>query len=418
MKVAVLGAGVTGLTSAALLAEAGHEVTVIDKADRAGTGTSFGNGAQLSYSHVTPLATPETLAKLPALLLARNAPLKLSPSLDPAFIRWGLEFVAACRPDAVTRTKAAMAALAALSRAELMRLIAREPLAFGHAEPGKLVLYRSPKSFATARAAYDKRSPDAPEARLLSPREVLALEPALRLEEGQIAGGLFTPSDQVGDCAAFCEQLAGRLRLSNRVSFAFQTQAIAPVLRGGRVAAVATPAGDITADAFVLALGTGAVRFARSAGFRLPVVPIKGYSLTLNQPGGAKALTISVTDHDNRIVLAPLTRGGETLVRVAGMADLEGEDLTPRPRRLKLLRELSDGLIETRADGEAEPWTGLRPATPDGRPIIGPSPVPGLFLNTGHGFLGWTLAAGSARIVSEMVSGAPPSIDPAPFAYR
>lgn len=418
MKVAVLGAGVVGLTTAAWLAEAGHDVIIIDQSARPGSGTSFGNGAQLSYSHVTPLATPDTLRRLPSLLLAANAPLTIRPSIDPAFIRWGLSFIASCTSRQVERTKTAMAALAELSRVELERLLARAPLSFGHAEAGKLVLYRSTASFAAARAAFANRKADAPLAHLLGPREVVELEPALRVSQNDIAGGVFTPSDQVGDCAAFCAALAEQLRLTNRAAFALNTAVIAPVLRKGRLAAVATTAGDIAADAFVLSLGSAAPRFARAAGFRLPVLPIKGYSLTLNQPPATRGLAVSVTDHDNRIVLAPITVAGRKVVRVAGMADLAGDDLTLRPQRIALLRKLSDSLIETSRDGDDAAWTGLRPATPHGRPIIGPSPLPGLYLNTGHGFLGWTLAAGSARLLSDLLAGRPPAIDPAPFAFR
>jgi len=417
MRIAVLGAGVVGLTTATRLVEDGHEVTLIDRRSRPGLETSFGNGAQLSYAYVAPLASFATLMKVPGLLLSRQSPMRIRPTLDPAFLRWSLGFLAACSARAERETIAAQLALSALSRAETMRLAEEHALDFGLAENGKLVLFRKADGFAAARAASDTLRGFGIEQRVLTPAECLADEPALRLKPYELAGGILTPSEQVGDCARFCEQLGKKLAQRNSIRMLMETTLQAGVVKQGRLVAVATSAGEVEADLFVLALASGSVAFARGLDIRLPILPLKGYSITTRLSGGG-GLRRSVTDSDGKVVFAPLQGPDGPMLRIAGIADLDGDDARPDPARLRTLIASAAKTMDVEQQGDLSAWTGMRPATPDSRPIIDWSPLPGLFLNTGHGALGWTLAAGSAALAAELIAGRPPSVDPAPFALR
>lgn len=417
MHVAVLGAGVIGLTTAWALVERGHRVTLVDRQPAAGLETSFGNGAQLSYAYVAPLASAALLTKLPGLLFDRDGPIRVRPSLDPAFLRWGLRFLAACNDRTERATTRAQLDLAAASRSELMRLKDTLDLEFGWGEPGKLVLFRSEKSMAAAARQAALFRDWGIEQELASPERCLELEPALCVPAAALKGGVFTPSDQVGDCAAFCTALTERLQRSRQVAWRLGTTIEAATVEHGGLRAIQTDQGVVEADAFVLCLAQGSVRLARSAGFRLPVQPMKGYSLTMATAADTRPLQRSVTDFDNKIVYAPLRQGNRTVVRVAGIADLVGGDVALDQRRLATVRRAADAFLALDLSGGDQPWAGLRPMTPDGRPIISPSPIEGLFLNTGHGALGWTLACGSAQLAADLIDGAPTSVDPAPFAF-
>lgn len=404
MRVCVLGAGVVGLTTAWMLADAGCEVALVDGAGSVGQGASRGNGAQLSYRFVAPLASPDTLRHLPALLLERDGPLQVRPGLDADFLRWGVRFLRACTPGTVRRTVAAQLALAGLSRMELEALAARLPIEFGFRTAGKLVVYRKPSSFRAAAADAGQQ--------VLGPAECLEMEPALRIAPGALAGGVYTASEQVGDCGAFCDGLGEALRGRNAVSLHLGALAV-PVVEGGRMVAAQAGGERIEADVFVLALGSGAAQFARAAGFYLPVYPLKGYSLTVRPRG--PGLVHSVTDADRKVVFAPLDNDGPA-VRAAGIADMVGTDHRLDPARLGAVRRATADALDVDWDADTHPWAGLRPATPDSRPIVGWSPVPGLFLNTGHGALGWTLACGTARVTVDVLHGRVPAAEAGVFA--
>ena len=406
MHICVLGAGVIGLTTAWALVEAGCDVTLVDRNPEPGMDASHGNGAQLSWSYVAPLASPDTLRHLPALLLDRAGPLRIRPGLDPAFLRWGLSFLAACRSSVVRDTTAAQLALAALSRTELDRIGAG--LEFGRRRAGKLVLQRTGHGLDAARAQAALQRALGVEQHVLDGPECVALEPSLRLAPDAIAGGVFTPSDEVADCAAFCTGLAARLHARNTVAW-HMGHAATPVLRQGRLVAVRAGEAVVEADHFVLCLGAGSPAFARAAGLRLPVYPLKGYSLTLTQTG--PRLAHSVTDADRKIVYAPLPQG----VRAAGIADMVGHDRSLDPARLATIHQAAAETLHLDESADPHPWAGLRPATPDSRPLIGPTPIPGLHLNTGHGALGWTLAAGSARLATDLLLGRRPPLPTEPF---
>jgi D-amino-acid dehydrogenase len=418
--VCVVGAGIVGSAAALALAEAGWRVTLLDAREAPGLGESRANGAQLSYSYVEPLATPAALRALPGWLLSPDSPLRWRPRSDWAHWRWLLQFVAACRWPQVQRTTGALLALSGLSRQVLDRwLQARPGLAEStlHARPGKLVLYRQ----AGARAAVERQlgwqRALGCEQRIVSAAECQALEPALAPGGGgPIAFGVWTESEEVVDAARLARGLAAAsgatLRLGER---ALRFQRVAGV-RGqpsGRIVALHTDQGCIEADAFVLAAGPAVRGLLAPLGWTPPVEPIKGYSVTLPVIDPSLAPEVSVTDQGRKLVYARL---GEQL-RVAGFAELCGHDRSPQPRRFEALcqavRETFPGAC---GFDDPQPWVGLRPATPGGRPLLGATRWPGLWLAAGHGVLGLTLACGSAALLAELMAGRASAIDPAPFA--
>jgi D-amino-acid dehydrogenase len=416
MRIVVLGAGVVGLATAWSLLERGHQVTVVDRQNGGGLETSFGNGAQLSYAYVAPLASAATLAKLPSLLLARDAPIKIRPQLDLEFLRWGIGFLKACNATAERDTTAALLSLANLSRAEIARLSPSLGFDFDLGTPGKLIIFRDQKSFAAAARHAAVLYDWGVDQEIASPQRCLEIEPALRVAASELEGGVFTPSEQVGDCAAFCAGLARKLMRHPDVTWRMDETIEKPVVEGRRLRAVRTSKDQLEADAFVLCMASGSARFARSAKFTLPIQPMKGYSLTLRSRGRSQHLTRSVTDFDNKVVFAPLRQDDAAMVRIAGVADLVGPDLRLDEQRLSSIRRAARTVLDIDPSPDDQPWAGLRPATPDSRPLIGASPLENLFVNTGHGGLGWTLACGSARLTAELLDGAPTSISPKPFA--
>jgi D-amino-acid dehydrogenase len=414
MKICVLGAGVIGLTTAWCLAEAGHDVIIVDRHASTAKDASAANGGQLSYAFVAPLASPATLLKLPSLLLSPDSPMRIRAGRDPALISWGARFLLACRPAAVRETIAAQLALAALSRSELARLSQSLMLSFGLRTAGKLVVFRSRREFDAARRTVTAKA-GADGQQSLTPAECLALEPALRLDASELAGGIFTASEQIGDCAAFCAGLTFRLRRQRDVEWLLGTEVIGPVRSGDRLVAIDTGNGHVQADRFVLCMGAASSAFARACGFYLPIYPLKGYSITLTPAPGARVLRHSVTDMQRKLVFAPLARDGHTAIRIAG---IESNNTTIDTRRVDILRRASAELLGMNTAGDIEPWCGLRPTTPDSRPIIGWSPLDGLFINSGHGMLGWTLACGSARLTADMIDHKPEANEASVFALR
>ena len=418
MRACIVGAGVIGLTTAWELADSGYEVTVVDRQREAGAETSFANGAQLSYSYVAPLASPDTLRKLPRLLLSHAAPIRIRPTYDPDFIRWGLDFLAACNERMVRETTRTQLALAALSREALNRLTEAQDLSFGLRTAGKLIVHRKPSTFENAKRQVELQAGDGEAQRLLSPDGCLSLEPSLKIPPDELAGGVYTPSEQVGDCREFCRELAERLQRRNSVTWQLGSHVRGLVVRNGAARALDTSQGEIEADLVVLATGAEAPRFAKKAGFRLPIYPMKGYSITARPAPEARPLRHSVTDFDRKIVYAPLVENGRDVVRVAGIADLVGFDRRVDEKRLATMTRQAADFLALDLESDLRPWAGLRPATSDSRPIIGWSPLRNLFLNTGHGALGWTLACGSARLAAEIITGAPPSVRPEWFALK
>jgi len=406
MHVCVLGAGIVGLATAWQLERQGHQVTVVDRA-APGAGASGGNGAQLSYSYVQPLADPSIWRQLPKLLFSPASPLKLRPQLDPLQWRWGLAFLAACNARTSRDTTARLLALAADSRAgfEAMRADAAPDCDFS--ATGKLVLYGSEASLAGARAQLELQRTLGSQQRIVTPDECVAIEPALAGYRDRIAGAVHTPSECAADCLKVCAELMRVLR-ARGVRFVLGTEARGFVRESGagpgRIAAVQTAQDDIEADAFVMALGTASHKLGRALGAYLPVYPLKGYSITVEvDPAPGAAPRVNVTDSARKVVFA---RIGSRL-RVAGMAELVGHDASIPATRIETLAAATRAVFPhaSRASRpeDLHPWTGMRPATPTGLPIIGrlagaPS---NMLFNTGHGALGFTLAFGSALKIGQ-----------------
>jgi D-amino-acid dehydrogenase len=399
MHVCVLGAGIVGLATAWQLNRQGFQVSVIDRA-APGAGASGGNGAQLSYSYVQPLADPSIWKQLPQLLLSPSSPLKLRPQLDPLQWRWALAFLAACNARTSRASTASLLALAARSRAAFEAMRADIAPDCDFSATGKLVLYAGAASLAGAQRQLDLQRAMGSQQRLVTADECIAIEPALASYRARIAGAVHTPSECAADCLKVCTELLRALR-ARGVRFLLDTEITGFDARDGRVAAVHTAAGDVAADAFVMALGTASHRLGRQLGAYLPVYPLKGYSITLEvDPAAGAAPRVSVTDSARKVVFA---RIGSRL-RVAGMAELVGHDASIPAQRIEALAQATRAVFPHAGRLDAlQPWTGMRPATPTGVPIVGrlegaPS---NMVFNTGHGALGFTLAFGSAERVAQ-----------------
>lgn len=402
MRVLVLGAGVVGLTTALFLRREGHEVLVVDGNDRVGAMSSFANGGQLSYSYVAPLAGPGVLGKVPGWLLRRDAPMRMRPTADLDQWRWCLRFVRACsreRSDATTRR---LLALSFLSRDLLNGLLQANPeLDFSHARTGKLVVHRDPESFEAAYRLLDYQRSLGCVQQAVDAAGCVQIEPALAQVQPSLAGGIFTPSEESGDCLQFCCELERLLRAQG-VQFQFDTRVQA--LRRERDARVVVVAqtGVLPADHVVVASGAASARLLQPLGIRVPIYPLKGYSLTLPIRVSDGAPRVSVTDFQRKVVYARL---GDRL-RVAGMADLTGRDNDLDPARVDTLRREALAMFPQAGDyDQAEAWAGLRPATPEGTPLIGATPVRNLWINVGQGALGFTLAMGSAKLLADRFAG-------------
>lgn len=414
MQVCVLGAGVVGLTTAYRLARDGHDVTIVEAHSGAAQEASFANGGQLSYSYVAPLADPAVLPKLPAWLLQRDSALRFVPRWDVAQWRWCASFLLACRTHRARRTALDLLSLGALSKAALHEIVERESIGFDYVRNGKLVVYRDAREFGRARRKLALLAAAGSDQRALDAAQCVALEPALAHAQPLLAGGIHTPSEEAGDCHRFGVALAQTLQQRYGVTIHYDTPVSALVTQGPRVVAARSQAGDIPADAFVVALGMGSVPLLDTLGVRLPIYPLTGYSLTLDRTSLADTPRVSVTDLHRKVVYAPL---GERL-RIAGMVEIAGMSDAQRARRLAALTRQAQEIFPNAGDyAQARNWCGHRPATPDSKPLIGPSPYDNLWLNTGHGALGFTLACGSARVIADAIAQRPPVVDLAAYAF-
>ena len=412
MKILVLGAGVIGTTSAWYLAQAGHEVTVIDRRAAVGMETSFANGGQISAGHAEPWAKPAVLPKIVRWLGREDAPLLFRPRADLAQWMWGLRFLAECWPGRFERNCRELVGLAAYSRECLRRL--RRDTGIHYEELARGILH-----FATDERDFNALLHHAQAVRALGVRrevktaaECVALEPALQYSQDKVVGGIYTPDDESGDAHRFTEELAS-LAAKRGVRFQLQTEIRAIVASRGAVQAVETTKGTETADAYVVAMGSYSALLLRSVGIRIAVYPLKGYSITLAlSPSDALAApSVSLTDEAFKIVI---TRLGNRL-RAAGTAELTGYDTSINEVRCAAIaRRVRELFPQLGAATMLENWTGLRPATPNNIPIIGRTRLANLFLNTGHGTLGWTLACGSGAALAALIGGRRPQVD---FAF-
>lgn len=400
MKVCVLGAGIVGCATAYQLATQGHEVHLVDEADGPGRMTSYANGAQLSYSYVEPLASPNTLVSLPHMLLSADSPLRFSVQMDWRQWYWGLQFLASCTSRQVRAGTKTLLQLSSASRQTLAQWMADEDWSFDFQRNGKLVLCPTPASLERQRRQITFQKQLGCEQFLLSAEECLVHEPALRSYRNHFVGGIWTADECVADPHQLCQHLArSAVRMGGTLSW--NTRLLGFEARSDRLVAVRTSRGELQADAFVLATGAGVAQHAAQLGIYLPVYPIKGYSITLPIQDAARAPRVSVTDLALKTVFAPL--GGR--LRVAAMAEMGGYGLSIPDKRIAKMRASVESLFPGACvHSVPDAWAGLRPATPNSIPVVGRRKYQNLFLNAGHGALGLTLAAGSALAISQDIA--------------
>jgi len=408
MKVLILGAGVAGVASAWYFWRDGHDVTVVERNAGVALETSFANGGQLSYSYVAPLASPSVIPKIPPWLLRRDSPLRFRPEMDPHQWRWILEFLAACNAATADDTTQKLLRLAFYSRDLMHELVATHDLDFDYVQNGKLVVHTEAKSFESARRLMDFQRTLGAEQQALAPKACVAIEPALESMSARMVGAIYTPSEDAGDCYKFCNELKRVMTsAANPVTYRFGVEVERLLPWRGRLMGVETSLGVLEADAYVLALGTNAPYLTRPLGVRIPVYPLKGYSLTLPVLDDRGAPKISVTDFKRKVVYARL---GDEL-RVAGMADLSGKNAVIDEERVgQLVGEVKAAFPRASDFSRLAPWCGMRPATPKGTPVIGATPHSNLWLNVGHGALGFTLALATGRILADLASGRAPAV--------
>ncbi|WP_434713766.1 D-amino acid dehydrogenase (plasmid) [Rhizobium sp. YTUHZ045] len=412
MKVIVLGAGIVGVTSAYQLAKAGHEVTVVDRQSGPALETSFANAGEVSFGYCSPWAAPGIPMKAMKWLFMKHAPLILRPKLDMAMLSWMARMLSNCTSERYAINKSRMLRLADYSRVGLAELRAETGITYDERMQGTLQLFRTQQQLDASAKDVKALAADGIPYEVLDRDGCIRVEPALKHVRDKIVGGLLTPKDETGDCFKFANALADRAEALG-VRFAYGTTIKALDVEAGRVRGIVTDRDldrgreRLSADAVVVALGSYSPLLLKPLGIRLPVYPVKGYSLTIPITDAARAPESTVMDETYKIAI---TRLGDR-IRVGGMAEISGytNDLG-LARRSTLEHSVTD-LFPGGDVSRASFWSGLRPMTPDGTPVIGPTKIAGLFLNTGHGTLGWTMSTGSARLISDLVGGATPDID-------
>ena len=407
MRVLVLGGGVIGVSCAYYLTEAGHEVELIERHSAAAMETSYANAGEVSPGYSAPWAGPGVPIKAIHWMLMQHSPLVIWPLLDPAMWRWGAMMLANCTAKAYALNKSRMVPLAEYSRDCLKALRGATGIRYDERAQGTLQLFRTQKQLdGTAKDIAVLQQYGVP-FQLLDRAGFVRVEPGLADTQHKFVGALRLPNDETGDCHLFTQRLAA-MAAARGARLRYDTTIVGIERAGDRISGVRTPAGVSSADIVVMALGSYTPLMLKPLGLRIPVYPVKGYSLTLPIVDAAHAPESTIMDETHKVAV---TRLGNR-IRVGGTAELAGYSLALRePRRATLNHVVSD-LFPGGGDlARAEFWCGLRPMTPDGTPIVGPTPIANLLLATGHGTLGWTMAAGTGRVIADLVSGRQPEID-------
>lgn len=407
MKVLVLGSGVIGTSIAYYLARAGHEVTVVDRQAGPALETSFANAGEVSPGYSAPWAGPGVPVKAIKWMLMQHSPLVIWPLLDPAMWRWGAAMLANCTARAYAVNKSRMVPIAEYSRDCLKALRAETGITYDERAQGTLQLFRTRKQLDGIAGDVEVLKQYGVPFEVLDRAGFCNIEPALALTQHKFVGALRLPGDETGDCFKFTNRLT-EMAQALGVDFRFGTAVLGIDSDGARVTGVRTAAGALQAERYVLALGSYSAPLLKTLGLRIPVYPVKGYSITvpITDPAGAPESTIMDETHK-----VAVTRLGDR-IRVGGTAELAGYSLALREARRATLNHVVTDLFPKGGDiSKATFWCGLRPMTPDGTPIIGGTRLTNLLLATGHGTLGWTMAAGTGRVISDLVSGREPEID-------
>jgi D-amino-acid dehydrogenase len=403
-RAAVIGAGVVGVASAYLLAKAGHEVTLIDASAEPGRGASAGNAAQLSWAYGDAMASPALLRHLPAIAMGRDPAFRIRWQLDPDFFRWGLRFLSNTPFSRWWDNTRDILALAEQSRRELALLLADADIAFDYRVAGKLHLYPDTASLGAAEVGVGRKAALGLEQRLLSRDEAEQLEPALGRYHGEIAGAIHSPGDALGDAAAFCRQLTRHMVERYQVSTLFGRWVTGFARRGDRLEALNFDDREpLPSEIAVVAAGPQIRLLAPELKEARSIRPVRGYSLTV--PRSSATPMISLTDVSRKLAFASI---GDRF-RVAGLADIDRPGAGFDPERFETLRRSAASVLPDVFEGAADlmQWSGERPMTPSSRPILAASRrLRGVYINAGHGMLGWTLSLGSARVLADIIAAA------------
>ena len=407
MKVVILGSGVIGTASAYYLAKAGHEVSVLDRQPAAGLETSFANAGEVSPGYAAPWAGPGIPMKAIKWLLMRHSPLAIRPSVDPAMWSWVLRMLRNCTSARYEINKGRMVRLAEYSRDCLIELRKNTGISYDERSQGTLQLFRTQKQLDASAADIAVLERYKVPYEVLDPAACLKVEPALVHVRQKFVGALRLPGDETGDCFKFTQRLA-EMATGLGVDFRYGVSIDRLEAAGGKINAVHTSTGVVQADAYVLALGSYSPKLLRGISLHVPIYPIKGYSITVPITDATRAPESTIMDETFKVAI---TRLGDR-IRVGGTAEIAGFDLRLHERRRETLVHSVTDLFPNSGDlARAEFWCGLRPMTPDGTPALGKTPYSNLFLNSGHGTLGWTMACGSGQVMADIVSGKKPSID-------
>ncbi len=414
MHILVLGAGVVGTTTAWFLQKQGHQVTVVDRQSQAGLETSYANGGQISVSHAEPWANPSAPLKVLKWLFRADAPLLFRPKPDPAQWRWAISFLTQCTPAKAAHNIRQMVNLGTYSRGKLQALRQETGLEYDHLEKGILHFYTNPAEFDAALEPTRIMCELGCDRQVIDANRAVELEPALKPIQHKIAGATYTSEDESGDARKFTQALAERCRVAG-VEFCYGTEVLGFERAGERILGVQVLKSGhhetLRADAYVLSLGSFSALLARQLGLFLNIYPAKGYSITVPVKNEEAAFNVSLTDDEYKLVYSRL---GDR-IRVAGTAELSGYSRTLNYTRCRaIVRRTAEIMPEAGYWDQAEFWTGLRPATPSNVPYVGKSHFANLYLNTGHGTLGWTHSCGSAAALADIVDGRKPEVD---FAF-
>lgn len=410
VKVTILGAGVIGVTSAYQLARAGCEVTVIERQGAPALETSFANAGEVSFGYCSPWAAPGIPMKALRWIFMKHAPLILRPRFDGTMFAWLARMLSNCTSDRYGLNKSRMLRLADYSRRTLAELRLETGICYDERMRGTLQLFRSERQVHASAKDVAALAADGIPYEVLDRDGCVRIEPALSHVREKFVGGLLTPKDETGDCFKFTTALAQKARALG-VRFIFGTAVRSLMVDGGKICGVVTDTARVPAGVVLIALGSYSPILLKPLGISLPIYPVKGYSLTIPIMKFDRAPESTVMDETFKIAI---TRLGDR-IRVGGMAEISGytHDLG-LPRRRTLEHSVND-LFPGGDLSKASFWSGLRPMTPDGTPIIGPTKIKGLFVNTGHGTLGWTMSTGSARLISDLMMGRRPEVDARDF---
>ncbi len=397
MHVVVLGAGVVGVTTAYYLTERGHTVTVVECADEAASGASGGNGGQLSYSFTDAMASPAMLAKLPGVLGGLDPAFLVRPPVKTLPVRWGLDFLSQCTSKHARENTLAVLQMALRSSTLLAELQSRVPLDFSFRRASKLVVLGNQSDLKGAEDTCALKRQHGCDVRVITPEQAVEIEPALAHVRSPFAGAVYSENDEVGDVLSFTSQLGQWLAKNRNAEFQFNTTVQHIAARNGNLDAIETDNGTLRPDAVVVCMGAWSDRILKPLGIRANIYPIRGYSVTL--PATEKSNSVSITDLGSKMVYSRL----DDRIRIAGFADFVGFNTDRDEARQRTLLDTARKFAPDIADfdaSSANEWGGFRPMTPNSQPVVGPTPIEGLYLNTGHGMLGWTLACVSGHDVA------------------